>query len=223
MLIAGVAAIVKKNQDELKALGVALEVPVQPFPRLKHDAIVKKYGKINTDEKAGEDVSSQFFWVTGLMRENYDLIYPYILPDGTKIPISSFTSDMVYNYDICAKSIIRKTGKFTPALEILSGGIREWLYEPIVERLLDYKGIPERPKFENGQLTNIEILDGYGPFLTAVHMKDAKGKPYFPDTFGAGIGVERSLYAMLKGSKIEKIDDLTCFGKNPDSYPIFLF
>jgi hypothetical protein len=54
-------------------------------------------------------------------------------------------------------------------------------------------------------------------------MKDKNGKPYFPDTFGAGIGVERSLYAMLKGPVIEKIDDVTCFGKNPDSYPIFLF
>ena len=54
-------------------------------------------------------------------------------------------------------------------------------------------------------------------------MKDADGKPYFPDTFGAGIGVERSLYAMLKGPKIEKIDDLTFFGKNPDSFPIFLY
>jgi hypothetical protein len=26
-----------------------------------------------------------------------------------------------------------------------------------------------------------------------------------------------------KGARIEKIDDVTCFGKNPDTYPIFLF
>ncbi|MGO9145999.1 MAG: amino acid--tRNA ligase-related protein [Desulfomonilia bacterium] len=223
MLIAGVAAIVDKNEDSLKALGVALEVPKQPFPRLRHDEALKKYGKVDLDAKVGEDVSAQFFWVTGLMRENYDLIYPYLLPDGSKKPLSSFTSDMIYNYDICAKSIVRETGKFTRALEILSGALREWLYEPIIQRLIDNRIIPESPEFEDGILQNISILDGYGPFLTAVFLKDEKGKPYFPDTLGAGIGIERSLYAMLKGPRIEKIDDVTCFGKNPDSFPIFLF
>jgi aspartyl/asparaginyl-tRNA synthetase len=223
MMIEGIKTIVEKNEEDLKALGVALEVPKKPFPRIKHDAAIKKYGKVDLDAKVGEEIPTQFFWITGLMRENYDLIYPYLLPDGSKLPLSSFNSDMIYNYDICAKSIVRKTGKFTPALEILSGAIREWLYEPIIQRLLDNKIIPEAPIFENGILENISILEGYGPFLTAVFMKDASGKPYFPDTFGAGIGVERSLYAMLKGPVIEKIDDVTCFGKNPDSYPIFLF
>lgn len=223
MLIAGVAAIVDKNEDSLKALGVALEVPKQPFPRVRHDEALKKYGKVDLDAKVGEDVSAQFFWVTGLMRENYDLIYPYLLPDGSKKPLSSFTSDMIYNYDICAKSIVRETGKFTRALEILSGALREWLYKPIIQRLIDNRIIPESPEFEDGILQNISILDGYGPFLTAVFLKDEKGKPYFPDTLGAGIGIERSLYAMLKGPRIEKIDDVTCFGKNPDSFPIFLF
>jgi hypothetical protein len=66
-------------------------------------------------------------------------------------------------------------------------------------------------------------MEGYGPFLSVVNMKDASGKQYFPDTFGGGLGVERFLYALLRGSKIEKIDDLTFFGKNPDSFPIFLF
>ncbi len=62
------------------------------------------------------------------------------------------------------------------------------------------------------------------PFLSAAHMKDENGKPYFPDTFGGGIGVERILYAILRGGgKIDKIDDITCFGKNPDSFPMFLF
>ena len=44
------------------------------------------------------------------MRENYDLIYPYITPEG-KIPLQDVTSEMIYNYDICAKSIVRDTGK----------------------------------------------------------------------------------------------------------------
>jgi len=223
MLIAGVTAILEKNEPELKDLGVALEVPKQPFPRLKYDEILKKYGKADLDAKAGEEVSTQFFWEVGLMRENYDLIYPYIRPDGSKIPISSFTSDMIYNYDICAKTIVRKTGKYSPAVEILSGAIREWLYEPIIERLIDNKVLLERPVFKDGNISNIEILDGYGPFLTTVAMKDTSGKHLFPDTYGGGVGIERFLYAILRGGKIEKIDDVTCFGKNPDSYPIFLF
>lgn len=218
-----VRAIVEKNHGDLKALGVALDVPHRPFPRVLHDESIRKHGKVDIDAKIGEEIPSQFFWITGLMRENYDLIYPYILPDGSKVPLAKFTSDMIYNYDLCAKSRLRKTGKFTPALEILSGAIREWLYEAIIERLLDNRIISEAPLFEDGLLKNIANLGGYGPFLTAVSMKDEKGVPYFPETFGAGIGVERSLYAMLKGPRIEKIDDITCFGKNPDSFPIFLF
>ncbi|HQJ10117.1 MAG TPA: hypothetical protein PLF54_14005, partial [Deltaproteobacteria bacterium] len=223
MVIAAVTQILENNEDDLKYLGVAIEVPKQPFPRIKHTEALKKYGRVDIDAKAGNDIPGQFFWVTGLMRENYDLIYPYLLPDGTRIPLRSFTSDMIYNYDICAKSLLRDTNKFTPALEILSGAIREWLYEPIVQRLIDNRIIPEAPVFSNGTLENISILEGYGPFLTAVAMMDGGDKPYFPDTMGGGIGVERSLYALLKGDKIEKIDDVTCFGKNPDSFPIFLF
>jgi aspartyl/asparaginyl-tRNA synthetase len=223
MIIASAKAIVEKNEDDLKQLGVAMEVPKQPFPRFKLDELLKEYGKAEAEIRAGEKTDSQFFWVVGLMRENYDLIYPYILADGSKKPIKSFTSDMIYNYDICAKTLVRETGKFSPALEILSGAIREWLYEPIIERLLDNKIIPEAPVFENGMLANMKELGGYGPFLTAVHMKDGQGRPLFPDTFGGGIGVERTLYAVLRGNNIGKIDDLTCFGKNPDSYPVFLF
>jgi aspartyl/asparaginyl-tRNA synthetase len=223
MIASAVGAIMERNEDNLKALGVALEVPKTPFPRFRHDEAVRKYGKADLDAKIGNEVDAQFFWVTGLMRENYDLIYPYILPDGSRLPLTSYTSDMVYNYDVCAKSIVRKTNKYTTALEILSGGIREWLYESIICRLIDNRIITEEPVFEGGMLVNIEKLDGYGPFLTAVHMKDSEGKPLFPETMGAGIGVERSLYALLKGGRIEKIDDVTFFGKNPDTHPLFLF
>jgi len=223
MLVAGLSKIVENNDDELKELGVAIDVPAGPLPRIRHDEALRLYGKADLDAKAGNDIPSQFFWVTGLMRENYDLIYPYILPDGTRLPLSSFSSDMIYNYDICAKSIIRDTGKYSPALEILSGAIREWLYEPIIRRLIDNRIISEPPEFEDGNMINISNLDGYGPFLSAVAMKDAGGKPCFPDTFGAGIGVERTLFALLKGPKITKIDEVTCFGKNPDSLPVFLF
>ncbi|WP_005035073.1 amino acid--tRNA ligase-related protein [Holophaga foetida] len=223
MIIAAVSAIVRNNEPELEALGVSLEVPTQPFPRLKHTDMLKKHGKADLDAKAGAEVDTQFFWVVGLMRENYDLIYPYLCPDGSKIPLAEFDSDMIFNYDICAKARNRETGEFTPALEVLSGAIREWLYEPIVERLLDNKILRERPVFEGGNLTNIGELDGYGPFLSTVAMKDGNGQSLFPDTMGGGIGVERFLYSILRGAKIEKIDDITCFGKNPDSFPIFLF
>ncbi|HEY9162398.1 MAG TPA: hypothetical protein VIS94_15075 [Desulfomonilia bacterium] len=223
LIIAMVSAVASKNEDELKALGVILEVPRQPFPRFRNDDILKRYGKAWGEVMAGEETNEQFFWVTGLMRENYDLIYPYILPDGTRLPISSFTSDMIYNYDICAKARQRDTGKFMPALEILSGAIREWLYEPIIERLIDNKILTERPVFENGNIKNIEPLAGYSPFLSAACMTDENGRPYFPETFGGGLGVERFLYSVLRGKAVEKIDDITCFGKNPDSYPIFLF
>jgi aspartyl/asparaginyl-tRNA synthetase len=54
-------------------------------------------------------------------------------------------------------------------------------------------------------------------------MKDEAGNPLFPDTMGGGIGIERTLYAICRGDKIDKIDDVTFFGKNPDSHPIFLF
>jgi aspartyl/asparaginyl-tRNA synthetase len=223
MIIAACTRIADKNEIELKTLGIAIEVPKQPFPRVTLGESVKKFGKAAVEAQVGETIDTQFFWITGLMRENYDLIYPYLLPDGSKVPLDAFTSDMIYNYDICAKSLLRDTNTYTPALEILSGAIREWLYEPIVQRLLDNRIISEAPVFKDGVLENIEAMQGYGPFLTAVAMKDADGKPYFPETMGGGIGVERTLYSLLKGAKVQKIDDVTCFGKNPDTFPIFLF
>ena len=54
-------------------------------------------------------------------------------------------------------------------------------------------------------------------------MKDSTGKSLFPDTSGGGIGIERTLYAFLRNDNITKIDDVTFFGKNPDSHPIFLY
>ena len=130
---------------------------------------------------------------------------------------------MIYNYDICAKSIDRRTGKQGKTLEILSGAIREWLYEAIVERLIDNSIIPERPIIENGNIKNTDKLGGYGPFLLMDEKKDAAGLSTFPETYGEGIGIERTLYALTRGSKIKKINDITFFGKNPDSHQIYMF
>jgi hypothetical protein len=180
-----------------------------------------KYGR-GYEVALGESIKESFFWITGLLRENYDAVYPYLRPEG-KVSVQEITSPMIYNYDICAKSIVRDTGARTPALEILSGAVREWLHEPMVERLLDNGVIPVRPVIFEGNIKNIDELGGYGPFLLMASKKDRQGKPLFPETYGGGIGVERTLYALCRGPMLEKIDDLTFFGKNPDSHQIYMF
>ena len=227
MLQAATRTMVEKNEENLKALGVRLEVPEKPFPRYHKDEAVKKYGAAHYEQALGKELAasgkpSQIFWVTGLMRENYDLIYPYLRADGSRRPLSEFGSEQIYNYDICVQSL-QADGTYGQAYEVLSGALREWLYEPIIQRLLDNKILRVRPEFEGDKLLNIEDLDGYGPFLIAVRTRDAQGKPLFPATFGGGIGIERCLYALLKGREIEKVDDVTFFGKNPDSHPVYVY
>ncbi|HOP47758.1 MAG TPA: hypothetical protein PK874_08855 [Desulfobacteraceae bacterium] len=221
LIINSMTRILEKNKDELKALGVTIEVPEQPFPRFLCDRAKEKYGR-DYEVKAGEETDKQFFWITGILRENYDLIYPYLKSDG-KVSPSEITSDMIYNYDLCAKSIIRDTGKQTSTLEILSGAVREWLHEAIVERLLDNGIIPCSPVFSDGNITNIDELGGYGPFLMMTAKRDAQARSLFPETYGGGVGVERTLYAILRGPVLDKIDNITCFGKNPDSHQLYLF
>ena len=203
MLVYAVEEINRLNNDDLNALGVIIEVPGTPFPSFYKDEAIKEYGAKNLEETLGEKTNAQFFWITGIARENYDLIYPYLLPDGKKASPYDTKSSNIFNYDILAKSIDAKTGKQSSAKEILSGGIREWLFEPIVERILDNKVLPVKP-----------IIKG---------ILNIKFNPIFPDTMGGGIGVERTLYTILRGNKIDKIDDVTYFGKNPDSHPLYLF
>jgi hypothetical protein len=106
---------------------------------------------------------------------------------------------------------------------VLSGGLREWLPEAIIPRLLDNGIIPEAPRFKAGRIENIEALGGYGPFLSVACGRDEKGASTFPPTFGGGIGVERLLWTILRGPCVQSIDDVTFFGKNPDSAELFLF
>jgi aspartyl/asparaginyl-tRNA synthetase len=223
MIVFACEELNKRNSDNLKELGVIIEVPKTPFPSFGKDESVEKYGVKDHEVKLGEQTDSQFFWITGLMRENYDLVYPYLKADGSKSDLSKMKSANIFNYDILAKSIDAKTGKHSVAREILSGAIREWLYEPIVDRIIDNKVLPVRPIIKNGNIENLNELGGYGPFLKFVSMKDAAGKSIFPDTMGGGIGIERSLYTLLCGENIKKIDDVTFFGKNPDSHPLYLF
>ena len=90
-------------------------------------------------------------------------------------------------------------------------------------RLLDNGIIPEAPRFKAGRIENIEALGGYGPFLSVACGQDETGATTFPPTFGGGIGVERLLWSILRGPRVERIDDVTFFGKNPDSAELFLF
>ncbi len=223
MIVAACAEINKRNADSLNALGVVLEIPTVPFPCFEKDASVKKHGPRAYEEKIGEETAAQFFWIRGLLRENYDLVYPYLLPGGKKVDTQAIPSVNIFNYDILAKGIDAKTGTHHGAKEILSGAIREWLYEPIIERIIDNKVLPARPVFVDGNIENINELGGYGPFLYFASMKRPDGSSLFPETMGGGIGVERTLYALLRGEKISKIDDVTFFGKNPDSHPLYLY
>ncbi|MDY6934881.1 MAG: hypothetical protein SVZ03_11775 [Spirochaetota bacterium] len=213
----------KRNSDNLKDLGVILEVPRIPFPSFHKDECVAKFGARGLEEEVGKMTDAQFFWITGLLRENYDLIYPYLSQNGSKVNLRDAKSRNIFNYDILAKSIDAKSGKQAPAKEIMSGAIREWLFEPIIERIIDNRVLPSRPNIVDGNIENIDELGGYGPFLYFASMKDSTGKPIFPDTAGGGIGIERTLYSILRGEKIKIIDDVTYFGKNPDSHPIFLY
>lgn len=223
MIIHVTEAVKRDNAADLAALGVDLKVPEKPFPRFPLDQVEDKYNPATLERDLGAGQAGQFFWITGLMRENYDLIYPYLNADGSKRPLQEVPSCDIYNYDLCAQSLLQDGGT-GGALEILSGALREWLYEPIIERLLDNKIIPTRPEMDRrGEIVNIEELSGYAPFLAAASMKDENGERLFPSTYGGGVGVERMLYALLKGPVIKKIDDVTLFGKNPDSYPIYLF
>jgi aspartyl/asparaginyl-tRNA synthetase len=223
LISAAVTAIMEANEENLKALGVALEEPKSPFPRFFKDESVERLGTKAIEQPLGREVKGQFFWITGLLRENYDLIYPYLKPDGGKVPLSQFDSSRIYNYDLCAQSLRRRDNEYESAYEVLSGGLREWLYEAIVERLIDNKVIDVRPQIQGGNIDNIDELGGYGPFLMAASQADAEGRSLFPETFGGGLGVERCLFALCLGEKIRQVDQVTLFGKNPDSYPLYLF
>lgn len=222
MIVKAVSDIIEKNSDSLAYLGVKMVVPATPFPRFTKDEAAAKFGNKDMEKNVAKEAQSPFFWITGLMRENYDLIYPYVNADGSRKAIKEFSSENIFNYDLCAQSI-QADGSFGDAYEVMSGAIREWLYEPIIKRLIDNRIIKSEPIFEDGQIVNIEELEGYGPFLTAAAAKDEQGNPYFPSTMGGGLGIERCLFAMLNGKKITKMDDLTLFGKNPDSHPVYLY
>lgn len=212
----------KFNKEDMDALDVQFPIPSIPFPEYTYDYAVGKYGKKTGEEEVGNETDDQFFWITGIKRENYDLIYPFHKKDGSSLSLDDVTSENIFNYDLVAKTV-SKDGTRLTAKEILSGGVREWLYEPIVQRILANKVLSVGPDIRDGYLENIEEMAGYGPFLMFASMKKDDGTPVFPSTMGGGLGVERFLFATLRSDKITKIDDVTFFGKNPDSHSLYLF
>lgn len=222
MIVYTVKKILALAGDSLRELGVTLAVPQKPFPRFYKDE-QEDHESSTLEARLGRKANVQFFWVLGLLRENYDLVYPYLARDGKRPAKGTISSRQVYNYDLCSAPLY-PDGTLGSAYEVLSGGLREWVYEAIVERLLDNGILKEKPQFDKkGNLLNVAALEGYGPFLTVAHMRDAHGQGLFPQVFGGGLGIERTLFALVHGSKIEEIDQLTCFGKNPDRTLPFLF
>ena len=220
LLIFAVRKVKAMCPECLASLGVTLDVPQKPFPRFFKDEAGEDEG---LEARLGAEAGTQFFWVLGLLRENYDLVYPFLKRDGSVPAPSSITSKQVFNYDLCAAAKYLD-GSYGEAFEVLSGGLREWFYPAIIARLLENGILSQAPKFdERGSIENIEELDGYGPFLSAVAARAPGGKSLFPQTFGGGIGIERTLFALLQGPKISRIDEITYFGKNPDTTGPFLF
>lgn len=206
--------------ERLSSLGVELETPKKPFPRFYKDESGPDDG---LEARLGKKAGGQFFWVLGLLRENYDLVYPFLRRDGSVPPVSSIGSRQVFNYDLCAAAKY-PDGSLGEAFEVLSGGLREWFYPAIIARLLQNGILSAAPRFdEEGNIENIAELEGYGPFLAAAAAKAPGGEPLFPQTFGGGIGIERTLFALLQGPAIRSIDEVTYFGKNPDRPKPFLF
>lgn len=219
---AGLSRVQAAAGESLSALGVRVDLPRGPFPVFTQDEALARFGRAQAEEGLGQATPAQAFFVVGLMRENYDLIYPYLRRDGSRRDLRDFTSRQVFNYDLCVKGLALD-GTVAPAREVMSGGLREWLPEAIVARLLDNGIIPEPPEVADGRIRNLEALGGYGPFLSVALARDAEGRSTFPETFGGGIGIERLLWALLRGPFVQNIEDVTFFGKNPDSAELFLF
>jgi len=223
MIVFAMTRLRDRCGTELSALGVKVEVPARPFPRFDFDETAAKYGAAGIERAVGAATGHRFFWVLGLLRENYDLVYPYYRADGSVRARGEIPSTDVYNYDLAMGSLL-SDGRLGDAYEVLSGGLREWIYEAISGRLVANGVLSALPRFSaDGELENMAELDGYGPFLTAARLANLEGEPLFPETAGGGLGIERSLFALLNGPMIAKIDDLTFFGKNPDSAPVYLF
>lgn len=222
MTRAGLQRARTRAAQSLEALGVRLDLPATSFPVFYLDEATRRFGAGQEEKGIGETTPAPFFWVVGLLRENYDLVYPYLRKDGTRRDPKEALSREIFNYDLVARNQPLQ-GPAAPAREVLSGGLREWLPEAIVPRLLDNRIIPEAPRFGAGGIENIEALGGYGPFLSVACNRDQTGASTFPPTYGGGIGVERLLWSILRGPWVDTIDDVTFFGKNPDSAELFLF
>ena len=222
MTRAGLDRVRSRASRSLEALGVSLEVPETAFPVFHLDEATRAFGAGQEERGIGETTDAPFFWVVGLLRENYDLVYPYLRRDGSRRDPKEALSREIFNYDLVARNQPLE-GSAAPAREVLSGGLREWLPQAIIPRLLDNGIIPEAPRFKDGRCENIEALGGYGPFLAVACGENEDGSTMRWSSGAVDVAVERLLWSILRGPKVESIDDVTFFGKNPDSAELFLF
>ncbi len=146
LIIYSVKKILALASDDLTALGVTLAVPQKPFPRFYKDE-EEDHETSSLERRLGEKAGVQFFWVLGLLRENYDLVYPYLSREGKRPARENISSRQIFNYDLCAAPLYTD-GTLGSAYEVLSGGLREWVYDAIVARLLDNGILREAPRFD---------------------------------------------------------------------------
>ena len=222
MVRAGFSRVREQAAESLEALGVELAPWPEQLPVFYLDEALAKYPREEVEARLGEETPWQAFFVVGLLRENYDLIYPFLDREGRPRKLSAVPSREIFNYDLVVKGLSRD-GRVFPAVEVLSGGLREWIPKAIVARLVSQGIVPEPPRFVDGLLVNAARLGGYGPFLAVVWGCEQGLLPPFPATMGAGVGIERLLWAILRGEGVRTIEDVTFFGKNPDSRRLFLF
>jgi len=122
LIIYGVKKILVLAAESLGALGVKLTVPSKPFPRFYSDEIDMQGDcslEGSLEERLGHKAKTQFFWVLGLLRENYDLVYPYLSRDGRRPEKKDISPRQVFNYDLCAAPLYRDES-LGAAYEILS-------------------------------------------------------------------------------------------------------
>ncbi len=148
----------------------------------------------------------QFFWVLGLCVRNFDLVYP-ICPRREKAAKAS-TLRGRFSLDLCARRCIQAA--VVGAVRSALGGLREGCMRRL--SLVCWTTYSAgRAEFVTMGIFEYATLMGTGPSFCFPYVR-RKGRRVFPETFGGGLGIERTLFALCWTS-VKDIDELTCFGK----------
>ncbi len=224
MIVHACEAINATNGDDLKKLGVVLETPAIPFPTFTKDHCTEKLRHETIRGKSRRGHKGPVFLDYGPHARE--------LRPGLPLPPSGGRKGRSHIYSVGKHLQLRHLRqKHRPEnRRTFSRQGDSFRCHPRMAFRTHHRAHSSTtgysrcgPTYVTVISENINELGGYGPFLHFVSMKDAAGKPMFPDTMGGGIGVERTLYSILRGEKISKIDDITFFGKNPDTHPLYLY